>query len=121
MSRLTDIHTQDAFDARARACYQQASAAVPPQVRFKLRPQPVSPVRAKAPARGWWLGGGLATAALALALGLTQMQPNAPEPATASLASTVQAAGDDNLTLLGGNPDFFAWLGSDDVHTMAME
>lgn len=118
----------DAFDARARACYLQAAAAVPPQVRFKLRPQP-TPARAPAPRpRSWMLGTAFAgtTAAAVLALGIGLLRPDMAAPGQAS--DPVLAAADAALSvqaqdesLLATNPDFFAWLGSDEIRTLAME
>ncbi|MDO5505630.1 MAG: hypothetical protein Q4F49_04980 [Pseudoxanthomonas suwonensis] len=126
MNRLPHCtDNDDAFDARARACYRQALAAVPPQVAFRLRPQPTR--RPVTTGRSWQLGAALAgtvAAVLAVGLGLGLRDP-APSTTPLADAPAVTAAaatgGAPPATVLDEDPDFFAWLGSAEARQLAME
>lgn len=120
MTRLPRDDHHD-FDARARACYRQAADTVPPQIRFKLRPRPATTRTTQR--RPWILGTALAGAAgaLALAIGIGQWQPDADTGMPVAAADDGIGNAADTATLLGSSPDFFAWLGSDEVRILAME
>lgn len=111
------------FDAAMRALHGASLAQVSPAIRWKLRPAAPEPRRATGalpgglrPAR--WIGGG-AIAACALALGLAWWRPPAADPAVP--ASNPAAWSQDDADALDQDPDFYAWLASDDVDQLALE
>jgi hypothetical protein len=119
-ARSRDEH----FDETMRGLHRAAAANVSLQVRRRLRP-------AQAPQGGGGLFGhrrrdpalvGVGAAALActlaLALGLALWRP---APVTTPAADAPVAAEDDGATVLEQDPDFYAWLASDDVALVAME
>jgi hypothetical protein len=120
-ARSRDEH----FDAAMRGLHRAAAANVSPQVRHRLRPAqaPQDSVggilgdRRRHPAL---IGVGAAALActLALALGLALWRP---AQVTAPAADAPVAGEDDGATVLEQDPDFYAWLASDDVALVAME
>ena len=105
------------FDAAMRARYQAAAGALPPRLRAQLRPAQATP--ALAWWRQWTLPAGLATAAAVAVLALAMPRlhvggaAHAPQLAAGSLPTTVA----DPLA----DPEFYAWLASDDAQLLAME
>lgn len=113
------------FDALARACYRQATEAVPPQLQFKLRPRPETRIHAGGwQLRGWPLGAALAgtaaAAVLAVGLGIGWQGPT-PQPQAPQQTAAVGNGNDAPSTLLDEDPDFYAWLGSSEARQLAME
>lgn len=114
---------EDRFDAAMRALHQAAAANVSTQVRWKLRPAAQRSRADRTDRFGRWRVGtafaGLATAVFALALGVSLWKPTEDTiPATGALAA---ASVDDGATVLEQDPDFYAWLASDDADLLAME
>lgn len=114
-----------AFDAAMRERYIAAGEHVSTQVRWRARPGVPRPASAgSARQRGWHPGGvfaGVAAAVFAVALGIGLYSPQVQSPGTAALAS--QQGGIDNsnpIEPLDQDPDFYAWLDSDDVSSLAM-
>ncbi|RMH89464.1 hypothetical protein EBB59_10230 [Lysobacter pythonis] len=116
------------FDQTMRQRWREAANHLDGRTRHHL--QPATAIRAAQPlaptARHRWPAG-VALAGLALAAGLV-IAPNLrhgdPASNPAALASDLTAApatptAEDDL--LGRNPDFYAWLGSDEVRGLAME
>ncbi len=122
-----DCAARDArFDAAMRARHAEALTQLTPRLRWQLRPE-AGRSRARAPAapraHGWRVGaafaGALATlCAVAVGLGLR----DAPAPDDAPPAQLATAATQDTGTgVLEQDPDFYAWLASDDADLVAME
>ena len=117
------------FDALMRERWHQAAAGVPGPVRLRLSPAIAARKRA-AETSGrrprWWAGAALAGTALAFWFGFGShpaLSPEAPDAriATASEPTALPPGEDDDSALLSRPPDFYAWLGSDEVRTLAME
>ena len=117
------------FDALMRERWQQAAAGLPGPLRLQLSPAIAARRQAAtAPSRRprWWAGAALAGTALAFWLALGShpaFSPQAPDETRIAAAvdpATLPAAEDDDA-LLSRPPDFYAWLGSDEVRTLAME
>lgn len=118
----------DRFDANMRALHRTALEHVSPQVRFRLRPA-APPQGGVGGLFGHWRRGpllaGLGVAVLALALGIAvwpRGEPSAPvaEGAIAGSAQPAQVDADAAFAL-EQDPDFYAWLASDDAALVAME
>ena len=121
-------HDEDRFDAAMRARYRAAADALPGPVRRQLMPALAAQSRAHGghPLR-WRVPAFAALASLTLALGLWWSMALAPGhdaatggQAVAEAASPLTAdnAGGD---VLSRDPDFYAWLASDEARTLAME
>lgn len=110
-----------AFDARARATYLRAADAVPSQLRFKLRPLPAAKVQPRRQAWPW--AAALAGSAAVLVVALTLGPDRGPMPATAptAIVASGSTADPQDDGMLSAPPDFFAWLGSDEVRSLSME
>lgn len=117
------------FDAAVRALHRAALEHVSPQVRWRLKPAAPPPQAGVGGMFGHWRRGpllaGLGAAALALALGVA-IRPSgeAPMPAAdRAIAGNAQPAeiGPEAAFTLEQDPDFYAWLASDDAALMAME
>ncbi len=114
------------FDAAMRARHAQALVRLTPRLHWQLRPE-AARQRTRAPsaarAHGWRVGaafaGALATlCAVAIGFGLR----DAPAPADAPQAQLVTVAAQDaGAGLLEQDPDFYAWLASEDAELVAME
>jgi hypothetical protein len=107
----------DRFDEAMRALHASAVAHVSPQLRWKLRPAP-RVTGGVAGRFGNWRAGPLAAgavaAALAVAIGLGLRGPQ--EPATIAPVAVVDAAA---AGVLDQDPDFYAWLASEDAELVA--
>lgn len=129
-----NIHTDDSdrddagrdarFDAAMRARHADALAHVPVHLRWQLRPGAARMRTQAAPAtRANWRGrvalaGALAgLCALAVGLGLR----DAPAPAAPASAIASLAPQDSPVATLDQDPDFYAWLASEDADLVAME
>jgi hypothetical protein len=117
-----DLSPEDRFDAAMRALHQDALVHVSPQVRWKLRPATGAKSSRTSRAGTWRVStvlAGVAAAMFALALGVSLWKPlDDPSPTTNTLAA---ASVDDGTTVLEQDPDFYAWLASDDADLLAME
>src|SRR5690606_16678661 len=108
-----------------RDLHRAALDQVSPQVRWKLGPRPASGRRRPAP--GWParpLLAGVGTAVLAVALAAALWRPVAsPTPDAAALADVeaARASLDAGDSALAQDPDFYAWLASDDAALIAVE
>lgn len=114
----------DRFDTAMRGLHRSALANLSPQVHWRLKPAERAPQGGVA---GWFFGrwspgqrvAGAGVAALAIALGMAvwpaadQVTPGGPAPAIATA--------DDGAGVLEQDPDFYAWLVSDDAALVAME
>lgn len=117
-------HPDDRFDEAMRALHASAVAHVSPQLRWKLRPAPrvtggVAGRFGGSSIRTWRAGplaAGAVAAAVAVAIGLGLRDPQ--EPAVTAPVATVApepaAAG-----VLEQDPDFYAWLASEDAELVA--
>ena len=117
------LSPEDRFDAAMRALHQDALAHVSPRVRWKLRPATGGAKSSRAGRVGAWRMGtalaGVAAAMFALALGVSLWKPlDDASPAANTLAATRV---DDGVTVLEQDPDFYAWLASDDADLLAVE
>lgn len=116
------------FDAAMRALHREAVAQVTPAVRWRLKPaQPAAPPRRQPHAlpvgprlAPLWAGGLAAVFALAIGIGLWR-SGETPAPVAAGAQLAVAEADDDAATVLGEDPDFYAWLASDDADLVALE
>ncbi|MDO5610274.1 MAG: hypothetical protein Q4G62_05790 [Pseudomonadota bacterium] len=120
------------FDTQLRAHWQAAGRHLAGRTRLQL-----SPILAAEQARARqgrhtqrrWFAGGAAFASLALAAMLV-LSPTLRQHDDADAARIAEIAADAAATttntdsdngLLTRSPDFYAWLGSDDVRILAME
>ena len=113
------MNTQDdrRFDDAMRDLHRAALGNISPGVAWKLRP--AAPARPAVRPRGWRMGAAFAGAAAALfavALGVGIWPQRAVDT-----APTMSATVDADDTALGQDPDFYAWLASDDAALVAME
>lgn len=118
-------HRNDArFDAAMRALHAQAVGQVPARLRWQLQPGSARMQRKTAkpaPLRAWRMPAAGALAALfAVAIGLGLRDP-APLSPSAAPATAAAGAPSDAADELAQDPDFYAWLASDDVGLVAME
>lgn len=128
MQRDTAHHSDDnaRFDAAMRALHHDALAQVTPGVRWRLKPaQPALEPRLRGHRGGLhlaplWAGGVAAVCALAIGVGLWR-SAQAPLPSAPGVQLAVNDTGDDAATVLGEDPDFYAWLASADADLVAME
>lgn len=119
-------HSDDRFDEAMRALHASAVAHVSPQLRWKLRPAPRVAGGVAGRFGSWPVGSrragvalaGATAAALAIALGFNLRGPAATDTRApqAPLAASPAAAG-----VLDQDPDFYAWLASEDADMVAME
>lgn len=126
MQRDTTHHDNARFDAAMRALHRDAVAQVTPGVRWRLKPAQIASQQHANGHRGaWrlaplWAGGVAAVFALAIGVGLWRSaEPTVPAAPGLQLAS--EDAGEDAATVLGEDPDFYAWLASADADLVAME
>lgn len=120
---LTDTAADQRFDAAMRGRHRAAVGNISPQVRWKL--QPMAP-RARAGTRsGWRLGTAFASVAAAVFAVAIGFNLRGDGPATLSTQASVAAlaanGNDDNATVYDQDPDFYAWLASDDANLVAVE
>lgn len=118
------------FDALMRERWQQAAAGLPGPLRLQLSPaiaarKHAATTTARRPR--WWTGAVVAGTALAFWLGLGShpaFSPQAPDETRIAIDPTdpiTLPAAEDDEALLSRPPDFYAWLDSDEVRTLAME
>lgn len=116
------LSREERFDAAMRALHQDALAHVSTQVRWKLRPAAGAGARRTDRAGAWRMRAalaGVAAAMFTLALGVWLWTPvEIANPAPGTLASTSPG---DGATVLEQDPDFYAWLASDDADLLAVE
>ena len=121
----------DHFDDALRQTWRDAADHLPGPLRLQLTPAIAAQHRAvQAPRHRWWLPAAGAFASLALAVGLwwspgfrageaAPVMPSAEAPVD---AAAVAVNDDDAATeLLTRNPDFYAWLGTEEGRSLAME
>ena len=121
----------DRFDAALRQTWRDAADHLPGPLQLQLTPAIAAQRRAaQAPRSRWWLPAAGAFASLALAVGLwwsPGFRPGETAPVMPSAEAPVDAAAvavndDDAATeLLTRNPDFYAWLGTEEGRSLAME
>lgn len=110
------------FDDAMRRLHGAALASVSPQLRWKLRPAPAMTGGVAGHFGAWRAGAAYATAAaavFAVAVGIGLRQPDTAGEAPPRLA--VQQAEAGTVGVLEHDPDFFAWLASDDAALVAVE
>ena len=109
------------FDQQLRQQWQSAAAHLPGHIRLQLSPAIAIQRRQSTPAR--WLSWGTALASLALLVVLLTPlgQPTNPNPAQTSATQPLSTDADINSDdgLLSITPDFYAWLDSDEIRTLA--
>lgn len=121
----------DQFDAALRHTWRDAAAHLPGPLQMQLTPgMAAQRKRAQPQLKNWWLPAAGAFASLALAVGLwwspsfNSISPasDAPSAQAAVDAASVAVNDDDAATeLLTRNPDFYAWLGTEEARNLAME
>ena len=120
---MDGLSAEDRFDAAMRALHQDALAHVSPRVRWKLRPATGGAKSSRAGRVGAWRMGtalaGVAAAMFALALGISPWKP--VDDANPATNTVVASSPDDGATVLEQDPDFYAWLASDDADLLALE
>ena len=126
-----NTRSDDRFDDRLRQTWHEAADRLPGSLRLQLDPA-IAAQRRATPAKraGWWLPAAGAFASFALAVALwwspafrqgdaTRTTPTAQ---VAIDAAAVAVNDDDAATeLLTRNPDFYAWLGTEEARRLAME
>jgi hypothetical protein len=120
---MNDGSTDNAFDAAMRQRYRLASGRVSPGTLTRLRPRPRALGPALAWAPGWRVGAGMAgiaAAMFAVTVGLNLHRPPAPPVASPPLAGDAAWA-PDPVGTLEQDPDFYAWLASEDADMLAVE
>lgn len=127
MNTPSDNH----FDAALRQTWRDAAAHVPGPLQLQLSPAIAAQHKASQSQRKhWWLPAAGAFASMALAFGLwwspsfntTSPETSAPIAQIAADAAAISVNDDDAATeLLTRNPDFYAWLGTEEARNLAME
>lgn len=118
---MNDETTGNAFDAAMRQRYRLAGERVSPRTRMQLRPRAARPALAWSP--GWRVGAGMAGVAAALfavTFALNLHRPPSPGAASQPMAGDV-AVDPDPVATLDEDPDFYAWLASEDADMLAVE
>lgn len=116
----------DRFDAAMRELHRNALANVSPQVRWKLRPATRPQGGVGGLFRHWrrgplLAGAGMAVLALALGMALWPRDESTTAPTAAATGAEPAPAAADDAFVLAQDPDFYAWLASDDAELVAME
>ena len=126
-----NTRSDDRFDAALRQTWREAADRLPGPLRLQLDPAIAAQRRAKPAKRaGWWLPAAGAFASFALAVALwwsPAFRQSGATPAVPGMQAVIDAAAvavsdDDAVTeLLTRNPDFYAWLGTEEGRRLAME
>lgn len=122
----------DHFDAALRQTWRDAADHLPGPLQLQLSPAMAAQHKNAAPRRhAWWLPAAGAFASTALAVGLwwsagfnpTTAPPISPlSTQVAADATSITVDEDDTASdLLTRNPDFYAWLGTEEARSLAME
>ena len=117
-----DMHP---IDAAIRAHHEAAVERISPRVRAQLAQRRHAALRGEGLRRRHGLrylaAGVAALGALAIGLRFGTLPPQ-PVPATApSVATATSAAANGGATMLDEDPEFYAWLASNDAQLVAME
>ncbi|PJK11346.1 hypothetical protein CO614_03650 [Lysobacteraceae bacterium NML120232] len=116
------------FDEKMRQQWQTAAAHLPGSLRLQLSPAIAAQRKPHPPACSHWRAFGIGTAFASIAmlavlfLPLWQNSPSSPSPALQTVATQpVPQTGDIDSDdgLLSVTPDFYAWLDSDEIRTLA--
>ena len=123
---MSSPRNPDRFDDSLRALHRQAVQAVPWQLQARLQPLPAAARPTAEPTARHRVLLASAAGLLALTMGLLILprsdDATVPATALAPAASSVPAVVDvDSADALGVDPDFYAWLASDDAGLLAME
>lgn len=122
--RVPESAARDArFDAAMRAVHAGAVAGIGPRLAWQLRPEAARARQRVQPPRNWRAGlafGGAMAALCALAIGMGLRQPAAPAAPLVATAPPA-AAQDGGTTAFDQDPEFYAWLASDDADLVAVE
>lgn len=108
------------FDDAMRGLHRESLPRLTPPVLWNLRPAGGAATARRASLRGWRVGAafaGASAAVFALAIGLGLRDPAAP--ATPAQNTTLSTS--DDASVYDQDPDFYAWLASDDADLVAME
>lgn len=115
-------HDHHPFDSQLRDCHRQAVLATPWQLRARLQPRPAarqSPARLRQP---------LLLAGMLALLGVWVMLPQTADGPVVEPAARIATHGPlppadeaGSADALGMDPDFYAWLASEDAGLLAME
>lgn len=121
----------DHFDAALRAIWRDAADHLPGPLQLQLTPGMAAQRKGKPSHRKpWWLPAAGAFATMAMAVGLwwssgfnpAGQATDTPAAQVAVDAASVAVNDDDAATeLLTRNPDFYAWLGTEEARSLAME
>ena len=110
------------FDDAMRGLHRASLAKLTPPVHWKLRPAESTTPARRPWLRDWRVGvafAGVSAALFALAIGLGLRDPAMPAmPADNTMLS---ASDDADAGVYDQDPDFYAWLASDDADLVAME
>ena len=110
------------FDDALRARHAASLAQLSPRVRAQLAQRRNAALRGQAARPAHWVRYAAAgfAAVCALAIGLVQFRtpvPDAPPATVAGIATTAVSG----TTMLDEDPEFYAWLASNDARLVAME
>jgi hypothetical protein len=116
----------DRFDAAMRALHQDALGQLTPSVRWRLKPAAPKAqggiARRFAQLRVGPVWAGAMAAVFAAAIGVGLWRSTEPTDTVAAPAQVAAEQGEsDAATVLGEDPDFYAWLASADADLVAME
>ena len=121
----------DRFDAALRQTWRDAADHLPGPLQMQLTPGMAAQRKgAQQHHKQWWLPAACAFASLVLAVGLwwspgfgpAKSGSAAPVAQAAADAANITVSDDDTATeLLTRNPDFYAWLGTEEARNLAME
>lgn len=129
-NKTMDTDGMRRLDDAIRGHHAAAVAQVSPRVRAQLAQRRNAALRGQPAGQAARHGHGFryaaaafaAVAALAIGLNLDPARvPAAAAPAQAVATASPSAASGTNATVLDEDPDFYAWLASDDSRMLAME
>lgn len=108
------------FDDTMRGLHRASLEQLTPSVQWKLRPAGNAAPLRRPWLRDWRVGvafAGVSAAVFALAIGLGLRGPSVP----AAPADSTRLSTSDDAGVYDQDPDFYAWLASDDADLVAME